>query len=160
MSTLYELTGQYMDLMEMAEEADPDVLRDTLEGIEGEIEDKADNYAKVIRTLEGQVDTIDAEISRLQSKKKTVKNRIDSIKSNLERSMIQTGKKKIKTDLFSFGIQKNPPTVRVKDESKIPGYFWKQKAPELDRAALKNYLKENGATEYAELVQGESLRIR
>ena len=34
MSTLYELTGQYMDLMEMAEEADPDVLRDTLEGIE------------------------------------------------------------------------------------------------------------------------------
>ena len=55
MSTLYELTGQYMDLMEMAEEADPDVLRDTLEGIEGEIEDKADNYAKVIRTLEGQV---------------------------------------------------------------------------------------------------------
>lgn len=139
MSTLYELTGQYMDLMEMAEEADPDVLRDT---------------------LEGQVDTIDAEISRLQSKKKTVKNSIDSIKSNLERSMIQTGKKKIKTDLFSFGIQKNPPTVRVKDESKIPGYFWKQKAPELDRAALKNYLKENGATEYAELVQGESLRIR
>lgn len=104
MSTLYELTGQYMDLMEIAEEADPDVLRDTLEGIEGEIEDKADNYAKVIRTLEGQVDTIDAEISRLQSKKKTVKNSIDSIKSNLERSMIQTGKKKFKTDLFSFGI--------------------------------------------------------
>lgn len=160
MSTLYELTGQYMDLMEMAEEADPDVLRDTLEGIEGEIEDKADNYAKVIRTLEGQVDTIDAEISRLQSKKKAVKNSIDSIKSNLERSMIQTGKKKFKTDLFSFGIQKNPPTVSVKDESKIPGYFWKQKAPELDRAALKNYLKENGATEYAELVQSESLRIR
>lgn len=160
MSTLYELTGQYMDLMEMAEEADPDVLRDTLEGIEGEIEDKADNYAKVIRTLEGQVDTIDAEISRLQSKKKAVKNSIDSIKSNLERSMIQTGKKKFKTDLFSFGIQKNPPTVSVKDESKIPGYFWKQKAPELDRAALKNYLKENGSTEYAELVQGESLRIR
>lgn len=160
MSTLYELTGQYMDLMEMAEEADPDVLRDTLEVIEGEIEDKADNYAKVIRTLEGQVDTIDAEISRLQSKKKAVKNSIDSIKSNLERSMIQTGKKKFKTDLFSFGIQKNPPTVSVKDESKIPGYFWKQKAPELDRAALKNYLKENGSTEYAELVQGESLRIR
>ena len=74
--------------------------------------------------------------------------------------MIKTGKKKFKTDLFSFGIPKNPPTVSVKDESKIPGYFWKQKAPELDRAALKNYLKENGATEYAELVQGESLRIR
>ena len=89
-----------------------------------------------------------------------MKNSIDSIKSNLERSMIQTGKKKFKTDLFSFGIQKNPPTVSVKDESKIPGYFWKQKAPELDRVALKNYLKENGATEYAELVQGESLRIR
>lgn len=123
MSTLYELTGQYMDLMEIAEEADPDVLRDTLEGIEGEIEDKADNYAKVIRTLEGQVDTIDAEISRLQSKKKTVKNSIDSIKSNLERSMIQTGKKKFKTDLFSFGIPEESTDCQSKRRIKDPRIF-------------------------------------
>lgn len=160
MSTLYELTGEYLALMDLAEDADPDVLRDTLEGIEGEIEDKADNYAKVVRSLEGEVNALEEEIARLQSKRKVLVSNIQSIKSNLERCMIATDKKKIKTLLFSFNIQKNPPTVNIKDSSKIPEEFWKQKEPELDKAALKIFLKEHGNTEYAELVQGESLRIR
>lgn len=160
MSSLYELTGQYLALMEIAEEADPDVLRDTLEGINGEFEDKADNCAKVIRNLEGNVEAIKAEIERLEKKKKGWENSIQSIKKNLERSMIITGKRKFKTLLFSFGIQKNTPSVSVKDESKVPAQFWKKQDPKLDRTSLKEFLKENGNTEYAELVQGESLRIR
>ena len=160
MSTLYELTGQYLALMEIAEEADPDVLRDTLELIDGEIEDKADNYAKVIKNLEGESKTIEEEIERLNRKKKGIDNSIDSIKKNLERCMIVTGKRKFKTTLFSFGIQKNAPSVNVKDESKVPAQFWKKQDPKLDRTSLKEFLKENGNTEYAELVQGESLRIR
>lgn len=160
MSTLYELTGQYLALMEMAEEADPDVLKDTLEGIEGEIEDKADNYAKVIKNLEGQADALDKEIERLQNKKRGINNSIRSIKGNLERSMIATGKRKFKTLLFSFGIQKNPPTVNVVNEAAIPENFWKQQDPVLDKKALTAFIKENGPTEYAQLTQGESLRIR
>ena len=160
MSTLYELTGQYLALMEIAEEADPDVLKDTLEGINGEFEDKADNCAKVIRNLEGNVEAIKAEIERLEKKKKGWESSIQSIKKDLERSMIITGKRKFKTLLFSFGIQKNTPSVSVKDESKVPAQFWKKQDPKLDRTSLKEFLKENGNTEYAELVQGESLRIR
>ena len=160
MSSLYELTGQYMYLMEIAEEADPDVLRDTIEGIDGEIEDKADNCAKVIRNLEGESKAIGEEIERLNKKKRGIDNSIDSIKKNLERCMIITGKRKFKTTLFSFGIQKNTPSVSVKDESKVPAQFWKQQDPKLDRTSLKEFLKENGNTDYAELVQGESLRIR
>ena len=160
MSSLYELTGQYMYLMEIAEEADPDVLRDTIEGIDGEIEDKADNCAKVIRNLEGESKAIGEEIERLNKKKRGIDNSIDSIKKNLERCMIIAGKRKFKTTLFSFGIQKNTPSVSVKDESKVPAQFWKQQDPKLDRTSLKEFLKENGNTDYAELVQGESLRIR
>ena len=160
MSTLYELTGQYLALMEIAEEADPDILRDTLEALDGEIEEKADNYAKVIKNLEGQADVLDKEIERLQGKKKGISNSIKSIKGNLERCMINTGKRKFKTTLFSFGIQKNPPTVSVVNEAAIPENFWKQQDPVLDKKALTAFLKENGPTEYAQLTQGESLRIR
>lgn len=160
MSSLYELTGQYLALMDIAEEADPDVLRDTLELIDGEIEDKADNYAKVIKNLEGESKTIEEEIERLGRKKKGIDNSIDSIKKNLERCMIVTGKRKFKTTFFSFGIQKNTPSVNVKDESKVPAQFWKKQDPKLDRTSLKEFLKKNGNTDYAELVQGESLRIR
>ena len=160
MSTLYELTSQYQELLDMAEEADPEVLADTLEGIEGEIEIKADGYAKVIRTLEGDVQSIKSEIDRLTVKKQTMENNVRRIKESLQASMMATGKTKFKTQLFSFGIQKNPESVQLKEGVEAPAQFYKQPEPVLDKTALKNYLKENGAQEYAELVQTESLRIR
>ena len=51
--TLYELTNDYAELLLMAEDpdTDPQAFADTLEGIEGAIEDKADGYAKVIRQI-------------------------------------------------------------------------------------------------------------
>ena len=73
--------------------------------------------------------------------------------------MIDTGKRKFKTDLFSFGIQKNPPTVVVDQKDKIPEEYWKAQEPKLDKTALKKWLKDN-AEEYAHLEQSEGLRIR
>ena len=160
MATLYELTGQYLKLLNMAAEADPEVFADTLEGIEGEIEDKADGYGKVIQELSGDIAKVQAEIDRLTDRKKTMVNNLAKIKDSFQASMEATGKRRIKTDIFSFWIQKNPPVVLVKDEKKIPEQFWKKQNPTLDNTELKKYLKENGNQEYAELVQATSLRIK
>lgn len=160
MSTLYELTGQYLQLLDMAEDSDPEVFADTLECLEGELEEKADNYAKVIKILEGDVNSIDSEIKRLQERKKSISANVKRIKSNLENTMRVTGKTKFKTLLFSFGIQKNPASVSILDETNIPEEFWKPQDPVLDKTKLKDYLTLNGSTEYAELVQTEGLRIR
>ena len=161
MATLYELTGQYLELLEIAEEeGDATVVIDTLEAIEGEIEDKADGYAKVLKELTGKINMLDDEINRLQAMKKVMKNNMDRIKNSLEKSMVVTGKKKFKTALFSFGIQKNPAAVSVLNESAVPEQFWKPQDPVLDKKGLLAYLKENGDTEYAVITQSESLRIR
>ena len=161
MATLYELTGQYLELLEIAEEeGDATVVIDTLEAIEGEIEDKADGYAKVLKELTGKINMLDDEIERLQGMKKVIKNNMDRIKNSLEKSMVVTGKKKFKTALFSFGIQKNPAAVSVLKESDVPEQFWKPQNPVLDKKGLLDYLKENGDTEYAVITQSESLRIR
>lgn len=161
MSTLYELTGEFLELLEMAEDEtiDQKMIADTLEGVDYEIEEKADACAKIIKTLDGNIDAIDKEIERLNEKKKTMKNNIAGIKKNLENTMFLTGKRKFKTLLFSFGIQKNPASVVIDDESKIPEEYWKQKAPEIDKKALSTYLKEN-EVDWAHLKQTESLRIR
>lgn len=58
MSTLYEITGDYLRLLEMLEEEesiDPQAFNDTLEGIEGEFEIKADNYARIIKRTSGRI---------------------------------------------------------------------------------------------------------
>ncbi len=43
---LYELTGQFLQLQQMLEdpETEADVIKDTMEAVEGEIEVKADGY--------------------------------------------------------------------------------------------------------------------
>ena len=45
--TMYELKGEYLLLQELADDPDTDaeVFRDTLEGLLGEIEEKAKGYA-------------------------------------------------------------------------------------------------------------------
>ena len=163
--TLYELTNDYMNLLELAEDPDIDeqAFMDTLEGIEGALEDKAEGYAKVIRTLEGDAAACDAESKRLRNKKQTIENNIKRMKTALQFAMQATGKTKFKTALFSFGIQKNPAAV-VMDEAyieNIPERFLVPQDPQIDKKAIKEALK-NGEdlSGLAHLEQTESLRIR
>ena len=165
MSTLYELTNDYMNLLELAEDPDIDeqAFIDTLEGIEGALEDKAEGYAKVIRTLEGDAAACDAESKRLRNKKQTIENNIKRMKAALQMAMEATGKRKFKTALFSFGIQKNPAAVVI-DEGyieNIPDRFLIPQDPQIDKKAIKEALK-NGEdlSGLAHLEQTESLRIK
>ena len=163
--TLYELTEDYMNLLELAEDPDIDeqAFTDTLEGIDGALEDKAEGYAKVIRTLEGDAAACDAESKRLRNKKQTIENNIKRMKAALQYAMQATGKTKFKTALFSFGIQKNPAAVVI-DEGyikNIPDRFLIPQDPQIDKKAIKEALKAGEDLEgIAHLEQTESLRIK
>ncbi len=61
------------------------------------------------------------------------------IKDNLEGAMITTGKTKFKTDLFCFGIQKNPATVVINNEEKVPPQFLKVTTT-VNKTAIKDAL--------------------
>lgn len=163
--TLYKLTEDYMNLLALAEDPDIDeqALKDTMEGIEGALEIKAEGYAKIIRMLEGDAAACDAESKRLRNKKQAIERNIDRMKKALQYSMVQTGKTKFKTPLFSFNIQKNTPSV-VMDEQyieNIPERFLIHKDPEINRAAIKSAIKAGeDVGGIAHLEQTESLRIR
>ena len=162
--TLYELTEEYEQLLELAEdpETDPEAIADTLEALGGELEGKADGYAKVIRQLNADADGLDAEIKRLQVRKKAIEGNTDRLKRTLEESMRATGKTKFKTNLFSFGIQKNPPSVKV-DEGhleRIPLEYLIPQDPKIDKKRILQELKAGAELEWASLEQTESIRIR
>lgn len=161
MAKLYEIVGEFKELLEMASEENMDqkLISDTLEGVEFEFEEKADGYAKVVKMLEGDVEAIDKEIKRLTEKKNTIKNNISGIKKNLENAMLVTGKTKFKTLLFGYNIQKNPASVSIDDETLIPKDFWIEQEPKLDKKSLAAFLKENEVS-WAHLTQTEILRIR
>ena len=87
-----------------------------------------------------------------------LENKAERMKRNLEKSMILLNKRKFKTDLFSFNIQKNPASVNI--IGKVPEEYLIPLEPRVDKKAIIAYVKEHGNTEFAELTQSESLRIR
>ena len=165
MATIYELTSDYLNLLELAEDPDIDeqAFLDTLEGIEGALEDKADGYAKVIRNLEADAAVCDAESKRLRNKKQTIENNIKRMKSALQFAMQMTGKTKFKTALFTFGIRKNPASVVIDEQylENIPARFLIPQEPMIDKIAMKDALKAGeDLTGICHLEQTESLQIR
>lgn len=164
--TLYELSSEYMQLLEMMEdpEVDDDVLADTLEGIGGELELKADGYARIMRQMDADAKAIKAEEERLYARRKSLENRSAWLKQRLKDVMELTGKTKFKTELFSFGIQKNPARVVIDDPSRIYEDYLIEQEPKVDTVAIRNALKDPEEAALwdgiAHLEQSESLRIR
>lgn len=160
--TLYELTGNALLLQQLAENQDIDeqTFLDTMESLQFEIEEKADAYAMVMNGIKGDIDAIKAEEKRLADKRRVLENRTANMKQNLENSMKTMGIQKIKTTLFNFNIQKNPASLKIEDESKIPLKFFIPQPNKLDNAMLKEALKSGDIIEGARLESGESLRIK
>lgn len=161
MSTLFNLTDNYKQVYDLiAEQGDEQTLNDTLESINDALEDKADGYVSVIKSLESDNKAIDDEIKRLQQRKTTNKNGIDRLKESLKVYMEATGKTKFKTALNSYNIQNNPPSLNVIEEKHIPSDFWLSQAPKLDKKALLKRIKENDDVDGVEIKQTQSLRVR
>lgn len=162
---LYELTEQWDAVFNMMEdgETDEQVIFDTLESIEGEIEDKADNYAKMIWNLQASVDVLKAEEERLYQRRKSTENHIQRLKDNLQANLEFIGKTKFKTDLFSFSVAKNggkQPLSITDNLDEIPGKYLIPQPPKVNNDAVRELLKEK-TVDWAHLEPyGRHLNIR
>lgn len=163
MSSLYELKENYKQIEEMLyeEEIDEKLILDTLESIEGEIEDKADNYAVIIKELLGDAEVCKQEKIRLEARQKSFENRAKLLKDRLEEIMRETGKTKFKTAKFSFGIQKNGGLLPLwidEDYSNIPQKYLKV---EPDNSKIRQALDNGENIIFARYEErAESLRIK
>lgn len=162
---LYELTEQYKALEDLSydPEVDEQVYRDTMDGLWGEIEEKADGYAKIIAGMKYDIEALKAEEQRLNARRKALEQRTEWLKSNLEANMREIGKTKFKTELFSFSIQKNgglQPLVIDGVLDDIPGRFLIPQPPVPNNEAIRKLLADK-QVDWAHLEpRGESLRIR
>lgn len=163
--TLYELTDNYRQILAMMEEEDIDqeAIKDTLEALSGDITEKAESYAIIMKELEAEAEKLKKEEDRLKRRRTALENHKEAMKDSLRNAMEMTGKKKFKTEHFSFSIQKNGGSlpVIIENADALPERFkifsWKA-----DTEQLRNYLEMMGGNVgYAKLGErGESLRIR
>ena len=162
MSSLYQLTENYNNILELADnpEVTEDMIKEALDSISEEIELKAVNIAKLIKSIESDIARVKAEKDRLAAKEKSMSNKVKNLKEYLYSAMKLTGKEKIKTDLFSFNIQKNPASVNVISDTDIPEEFLVEMPKQINKKAILEKLKAGETVPGGELQQTTSLRIK
>ena len=162
---LYELTEQYDEVMSLLydNETDEQTILDTLESIEGEIEDKADNYAKIIKTMTAEAEAIKSEEDRIHKRRMTLENRAKWLKDTLQANLEFIGKTKFKTELFSFSVSQNggkQPLAITENIEEIPGKYLIAQKPVPNKDAIRELLQSR-EVEWAKLEPyGTHLNIR
>ena len=158
---LYTLTSNYSQVLDLIDEgAEMMCLQDTLDSLTDAIEDKAENIAKIIKTIDAEAAALKVEEKRLADRRKSLENRSKGLKDYLQSNLETVGLKKLKGKLFSFNIQKNQASLHIVDMDKIPINYWVVPEPVLDNASIKEALKTGLSVDGAELKVSESLRIR
>lgn len=158
---LFELTENYVKFFTEFENADEitEEMQEMADNLNVEIEEKCDNYAKMIRNLEADVEAFKNQEKIFNEKRKSGENKISWLKKNLQSSMEQTGRKKVETELFTISIQKNKPALDITSEDNIGDEYYKVERT-LNKKDLLNDIKEGLIIDGVGIKQTESLRIR
>lgn len=146
MTTLYTISKEYQELAALAENADEDMavaVRDTMEGIEGEFQEKGKALAMVTLNMDGDLEAIQSQIDRLTERKRVVANRKESLKEYLRTNMEAAGITKITHPLFTITLGKGRPVVVVDDEKAVPDDYMNIKVTSApDKAMIAKAIKE------------------
>lgn len=165
MTQLYKLTEQFLELAALAETADEGMavaVRDTMQAIGGEFEEKGKALATVVLHMDTDVEALDREIERLNDRKRAIKARQDSMKEYLRENMEAAGIKKISCPLFSITCVEGREIAVIDDEKKLPDELVKVKVETSpDKNAIARALKDGKDVPGAHLERAKSsIRIK
>jgi len=164
MTKLYELTGKYLALAKLIDDPDipPEALADTIEGLEGEIEVKAENLLKWVANVDADIQALDREIRRLGDRKKVLANGQARLREYLRHNMEVTGIHRIECSLFLITLAKGRAIVVVDNEGEIPKKYKTETVQvSIDRNALLRDLKAGQEIPGARIgTSNTSLRIK
>lgn len=120
---------------------------DTLDGIEEDFEEKAENIAAFIKSLSAEAEDLKAEESALSKRRKAKENQITYLKAYLIDNMTAIGRKLIDKPKARISLRNNPESVEIANEkefikwaeSNSPGLL--NYKPNISKTAVKEALK-------------------
>ena len=164
---LYEITNTYQQFLDALEEGEipQECISDTLEGLDGVFEEKIDNIACMIKSLEADAEKFKAEISALNSRKKTAESSAEWLRQYVSSSLQAVGKTKMETARNKLSFRKS---VKLHLEDNFTNLlsrtqqerFLRYKEPELDKKAITDALKQGEEIAGAKLETGINLQIK
>jgi len=164
MRQLYKIADEHQEIIKSIEEGQftEDEMADTLEGAVGTFEEKAASVHAYTKGLDGDIESIEAEVKRLNSMKSALKNKKEQMRNYLKHNMQKTGINNIKCPLFSITLAKGRQELLITDESLIPDeYVDVEVIQKPDKKKLLSDLKDGLDIPGCEIqVSDQSLRIK
>lgn len=165
MTALYQLAADYQEAAEKLAESglDDQTIADTLDGLAGDIEQKAIQIAKMIRNLEAEEEAIRKAVDDMVKRANAADARAAHLREYLRQNLLQAGIKKVACPYFVISIKATPASVVIDDEKMIRGdlMVWPSAPPPRpDKRAIAAALKAGEEVQGAHLESGTRLEIR
>ncbi|KQP36104.1 siphovirus Gp157 family protein [Pseudorhodoferax sp. Leaf274] len=165
MTALYDIAAEYREAAEKLAELDLDeqTIADTLEGLGGDLQVKAQNVVFFARNLEAMAEAIKKAEGEMAKRRKAMENRSAGLLRYVLDSMQAAGVTKIECPHFRLSVRDNPGAVDVFEPELLPAQFMVR--PELpppapDKKAISAALKAGDDVPGARLTAGKRLEVR
>ena len=164
MTALYELAAQYRSAADQLSDLDlpPEVVADTLESLSGELEEKAQSVAMLIRNLEVTAEAIKAFEASQAERRKAIERRAESLKDYIRRNMEACGITKIEGTGITLSFRKSSAVV-IDEPALIPPEFMRQPEPPPpapDKKLIADAIKAGKEIAGAHVEHRQSLQIK
>ena len=155
---LYEIKQDFLRLAEM--DLDEQTMQDTLESLQFELEEKADNIACLIKQVEAEAEAIKTEAKNLTDRAKAKETKVERLTQYLLDTLKAVGTDKIETTRNILQVKKNPVSVVLDEGFNHPGFITTKLTTVPDKSLIKEWLQQGKELDGARLEQRERLVIK
>ena len=163
MTALYEIVAEYRTQLDALAKFDLDATTyaDTLEAIQGPVQDKLRAVIAYSLDLEIEATGAAAAAKRMKERSDSLDTRVKWLRDYALRSMEATGMTEVSTDEWAAKVVNKPPSVVIAEGAELPAeYIRTTVKTEPDKAALKAALTAGKAVPGVSLVAGHRMALR
>lgn len=143
-NTLYDIRCKFVELMNN-EELTEEQVQELGTELAKELQNKSSNIIAYIVDSESLLERIKTEEERLKNMRKNGETRLEKFKEYVKENMEALELQKIQTELGTMSVAKNPMSVEILEEDKIPKEFKKEEVViKLDKKAIAQHFKDTG----------------
>ena len=161
--SIYKIEQSYNQLAEQLIDNDGELTTELAEQLaitEEQFQNKSVAYSFVIKQMDADIDTIDAEIKRLQAAKKQREKATEYLKERIKHAMELFQIEEIKTPLVKINFRKSE-TVEVENVNSLPMAYKTVKVVETaDKVAIKAALKDGADIIGCSIATHRNLQIK
>lgn len=161
--TIYQIEQSYNQLAEQLIDNDGELTSELSEQLaitEEQLQNKSVAYSFVIKQMDADIDTIDAEIKRLQAAKKQREKASEYLKERIKHAMELFSIEEIKTPLVKINFRKSE-TVEVDNVNWLDGKYKTIKVTETaDKRKLKQAIEDGVVIDGVRIVEHRNLQIK